>query len=253
MTLLRRLAPAAAAVAASAAASCLSAAELKSSSAEKPKKPADPKSVGELVATLAVRGRHVFLSGPIDDESAKGVIAQLIYLEQEAPGQTISLHINSGGGKVQAGLAIHDVMKSLTSPVHTTCLGHCESMAAVLLAAGAPGGRAAMPNARVMIHQPVRTGGGGVGNNARQLSIHAASIEASRRRLAELLARYTGRPLDEISAVIEYDHVCDAHGALAFGLVDRVLGAVGEFPPTRPRPAEREAPPAVPADAPESS
>ena len=184
-----------------------------------------PKSLGELILGLSTRGRHVFVSGTIDDESAKAVISQLLYLEQESPGTPIRLHINSGGGKVQAGLAIHDVMQVLTSPVHTVCLGHCESMAAILLATGAAGERAAMPNARIMIHQPVRGAGGG--QNARQLAIHAASIESSRRRLAQLLADRTNRPLDEILRLIEYDHVCDAQQALELGLIDRVLDKPG--------------------------
>ena len=127
MMLLRRassLAVAAGCCAASSAARC-----------DDKKKKAEPKSVGELVATLATRQRQVFLSGTIDDEVAKTVIAQLLYLEADAPGVPIDLHINSSGGKVYAGFAILGVMRSLRSPVHTTCLGHCESMAAVVRAA----------------------------------------------------------------------------------------------------------------------
>ncbi len=194
---------------------------------KRPEAAPTPKSLNEMVLGLCTRGRHVFLTGHIDDESAKAVIAQLMFLEQEAPGVPIRLHISSGGGKVQPGLAIHDVMHSITSPVHTICLGHCESMAAVLLAAGEPGQRAAMPNVRVMIHQP-RQPAGGASNNARQLAIHAASVERSRRKLAVLLAERTGKPLDEILELIEYDHVCDAQEALALGLIDRVITGPGK-------------------------
>ena len=109
-----------------------------------------------MPAALSLRHRQVFLTGHIDDASARLVIAQLLYLEEASPTEPIQLHINSSGGKVHAGIAIHDVMQSLRAPVYTTCLGHCESMAAVILAAGEKGERAAMPNARVMIHQPTR-------------------------------------------------------------------------------------------------
>ena len=126
-----------------------------------------------------------------------------------------------------AGLAVLNVMDSITSPVHTTCLGHCESMAAVLLAAGEPGSRVAMPHARVMIHQPVRGTSGGK-SNARELAIQAAEIDRSRRKLATLLASATGRSLSEMEALIEHDHYCDAQQARELGLVDRV-GGVGHF------------------------
>ena len=116
---------------------------------------ASPKSISELVTTLSTKSRHVFVTGSITDDSARAVIAQLLFLEDAAPGAPILMHINSGGGKVYAGLAIHDVMAAISSPVHTTCLGHCESMAAVLLAAGERGARYALPNSRVMIHKPV--------------------------------------------------------------------------------------------------
>ena len=149
---------------------------------------------------------------------------------------------------MQAGLAIHDVMQSLTSPVHTICLGHCESMAAVLLAAGFAGERSAMPNARIMIHQPIRHGGGS--SNAKQLAISAAGIERSRRRIAELLARDTGRSVDDVLALIEYDHVCDAHEALTLGLVDRVLTEPGSYVTPLGGTAHAGAPSTTPSAAP---
>ena len=125
------------------------------------------------------------------------VIQQLIHLEEADPGVPIAMHIMSGGGKVYAGLAILDVMRALTSPVHTTCLGHCESMAAVLLACGEPGHRYALPNARVMIHQPVR-GASPSKSSAKEALIQAQAIDASRLRLCQLLAESTGRPLHEL-------------------------------------------------------
>lgn len=215
---------------ASLAAGCAIASGLAHEVAEaKRAEPTPPKSINELVTGLCVRGRHIFLTGKIDDDSAKAVIAQLMYLEQEAPNTPIRLHINSGGGKVQPGLAIRDVMSTLTSPVHTICLGHCESMAAVLLAAGEPGHRSAMPNARIMIHQPKQTGGSS--SNARQMAIHAASIERSRHKLAILLSERTGKPLEEILELIEYDTICDAEEALALGLIDKVIATPAELMP----------------------
>jgi len=221
---------AAAAAAAAAAATALSSArcDSKPTRCDSKSKVAPPKSLNEVVASLALRSRIVFLSGRIDDDAAKSVIAQLIFLEQDAPGRPIQLHINSGGGSVQAGLAIHDVMQAVTAPVITSCLGHCESMAAVLLAAGESGERSALPNARIMIHQPVR-GGSSTKSNAKQAAISAASIEKSRLKLAELLAARTGRPLAEIEAMLEYDTVLDAEGARELGLIDRVGGERGGF------------------------
>ena len=221
MFMRRAAAAAAAAAAASVAAPSFSKNNSSDSKSEKKKDP-PPKNLADLMMQLTLRGRHVFLTGHIDDESAKAVIATLMYLEQESPGTPIRLHINSGGGKVQAGMAIHDAMNSIHSPVHTVCHGTCSSMAAILLACGAAGNRSAAPNARIMIHQPVRTTGGKDSSNARQLQIHAQSIEKSRLRIAELLALRTGKPVSEIEALIEYDHVCDAGEAQKLGLIDRI-------------------------------
>lgn len=197
---------------------------------KEPAAPSPPKSINELVLALSAKGRHVFLSGTIDDDLAYRTIATLLYLDQQEPGVPIRMHINSSGGKVQAGLAIHDVMQTLGSPVHTRCLGHCESMAAILLAAGQAGHRSAMPNARIMIHQPVRTGGYSR-TNAKQLQLSAASIDRSRLRLAQLLADHSGRPLSEIESLIEYDHECDAQEALELGLIDRIVRGPSDLMP----------------------
>lgn len=158
-----------------------------------------PRSITDILMQLTTRQRQVFVSGTIDDESAKAVIAQLLFLEHAEPGVPITVLINSGGGKVHAGLAIHDVMRSISSPVHTTCLGHCESMAAILLAAGEPGFRTALPNSRMMVHQPTR-GAGGSSKTSKQLVTAAEETEKSRIKLAAILARDTGRSLDEIEA-----------------------------------------------------
>lgn len=207
-----------------------------------PPEKSHPKNLSEMALNLAVKTRTVFLNGPISDASAAAIITQLLYLEQEAPYTPIRLHINSSGGKVQAGYAIHDTMQALTSPVHTVCLGHCESMAAILLAAGAEGHREALPNARIMIHQPVRTSGRA---NARELSIHAESIEKTRTRLNELVAQRTGRPVSEIEKLMEYDHVCDSSEALALGLIDKIVehgSLLPGCPPPPPSPPSEPAP-----------
>lgn len=196
-------------------------------------KKADPKSMAELQLGLTTKARRVFVTGGIDDESAKVVIQQLLHLEAEAPGAPISMHIMSGGGKVYAGLAILDVMRSLSSPVHTTCLGHCESMAAVLLACGEPGRRYTLPNARVMIHQPVR-GASPSKSSAKEALIQAQAIDQSRLRLCQLLAESTGRPLAELEALMDHDCYCSATEAKELGLVDHVCGK-GHFSPARER------------------
>ena len=186
-----------------------------------------PKSISEITTSLASKHRVVFLTGHVDDKSSQAIIAQLLHLEHEAPGQPIHLQISSGGGKVYAGLAIHDVMQSLESPVATTCLGHCDSIAAILLAAGAPGRRCALPNSRVMVHQPTRSRGGS-SKNAKELSISAAETEKSRLRLALILAERTGRPLAEIETLLDGDHYYSATEAVEMGLVDHV-GGKGHF------------------------
>lgn len=213
------------AVAAFAASSTLAACDDSKKTASK--KP-DPKSMAELQLGVTTKQRRVFVTGSMDDESAKVVIQQLLHLEAEDPGAPIGMHIMSGGGKVYAGLAILDVMRSLSSPVHTTCLGHCESMAAVLLACGEPGRRYALPNARVMIHQPVR-GGSASKSSAKEALIQAQAIDQSRLRLCQLLAESTGRPLAELEALMDHDHYCSAAEAKELRLVDHIVQGKGHF------------------------
>ena len=206
------------------------------------RKPIDPKSLAELQLSLTTKQRRVFVTGSIDDESAKVVIQTLLHLEAEDPGTPIGMHIMSGGGKVYAGLAILDVMRSLSSPVHTTCVGHCESMAAVLLACGEPGRRYALPNARVMIHQPVR-GASPSKSSAKEALIQAQAIDQSRLRLCQLLAESTGRPLAELEALMDHDHYCSADEARELGLVDHIGGKGHFYPAPAPEGAEMPAAP----------
>ncbi|KAL1499377.1 hypothetical protein AB1Y20_011583 [Prymnesium parvum] len=212
--------PRLAALCAAVGAAAAGAASCEAKRTEKP--PPAPKSMAELVTALSIRARHVFVTGKITDDSARVVIAQLLFLEQAKPGEPIYMHINSGGGKVHAGLAINDVMRAISSPVHTTCLGHCESMAAVLLAAGERGCRYALPNSRIMIHQPVR--GSSSKSNASELTIQAAELDRSRQKLASLLAEACGRPVAELEAIIERDRYYSAQEAREMGLVDAIGG-----------------------------
>jgi len=166
-----------------------------------------------------LRDRIVFLGHEIDDDFANLVIAQLLFLEAEDPEKDISLYINSPGGSVTAGLAIYDTMQYVRPDVSTICLGQAASMAAWLLAAGAKGKRMALPNARVMIHQPM----GGVRGQASDIDIHAREILKLRERMNEILAAHTGKTVPEIARDTERDYHLSGAEALAYGLVDRVV------------------------------
>jgi len=159
------------------------------------------------------------LQGPVDDNMAALVTAQLLFLESEAPREPISVYINSPGGVVTAGLAIYDTMQYVSAPVKTLCLGQASSMASLLLAAGAPGERRILPNARVMLHQP----SGGAGGQASDIAIAAAEILKVRSRLNGLYVSHTGQSLSTIESTLERDHFLSAEEALAFGLVDAVV------------------------------
>jgi ATP-dependent Clp protease, protease subunit len=166
-----------------------------------------------------LRDRIVFLGHAIDDEAANLVIAQLLFLEAEDPEKDIALYINSPGGHVTAGLAIYDTMQYVRPDVSTICLGQAASMAAWLLAAGAPGKRLALPNSRVMIHQPM----GGIQGQATDIDIHAREILKLRARMNEILAELTGKPVEEIARDTERDYHLSGEEALAYGLIDRVV------------------------------
>ncbi|AMJ57465.1 MULTISPECIES: ATP-dependent Clp endopeptidase proteolytic subunit ClpP [Stenotrophomonas] len=166
-----------------------------------------------------LKERLIFLVGPIDDHMANVVVAQLLFLESENPEKEISIYINSPGGVVTAGMAIYDTMQYIKPDVSTTCIGQAASMGALLLAAGAAGKRFALPNSRVMIHQPL----GGYQGQASDIDIHAREILTLRSRLNEVLAKHTGQDLETIARDTERDNFKSAAEAAAYGLVDQVL------------------------------
>ena len=166
-----------------------------------------------------LKERLIFMVGPIDDHMANVIVAQLLFLEAENPEKEISIYINSPGGVVTAGMAIYDTMQYIKPDVSTTCIGQAASMGALLLAAGAPGKRFALPNSRVMIHQPL----GGYQGQATDIDIHAREILTLRSRLNEILAKHTGQSLETIARDTERDNFKSAEAARDYGLVDRVL------------------------------
>jgi len=166
-----------------------------------------------------LKERLIFLVGPIDDHMANLVVAQLLFLEAENPEKDISIYINSPGGVVTAGMAIYDTMQYIKPDVSTICVGQAASMGALLLASGAAGKRYALPNSRVMIHQPL----GGFQGQATDIDIHAREILTLRSRLNEVLAKHTGQSLETIARDTERDNFKSAADAVAYGLVDQVL------------------------------
>jgi ATP-dependent Clp protease protease subunit len=166
-----------------------------------------------------LKDRIVVLGGPIHDDVANLIIAQLLFLEADDPEKEIHLYINSPGGDVNAGLGIYDVMQYVHPDVSTICMGQAASMAAVLLAAGARGKRLALPNSRVMIHQPW----GGVQGQSSDIQIHAQEILKLRHRLNEILSEHTGKGVEQIERDTDRDNFLDARQAVAYGLVDRVI------------------------------
>jgi len=165
--------------------------------------------------------RIIFLGTPIDDTVANLVIAQMLYLQKENRNQDINLYINSPGGSVTAGLAIYDTMQHVQCDVATTCVGSAASMGAVLLAAGSTGKRFALPNSRIMIHQPW----GGAQGSATDIGIQAEEILRLKRRLNDLLAHHTGQNLKQIEKDTDRDYFMSAHDAKKYGIVDDVLEA----------------------------
>jgi ATP-dependent Clp protease protease subunit len=166
-----------------------------------------------------LRERIVFVTGEVEDHMASLIVAQLLFLESENPSKDISMYINSPGGVVTAGLAIHDTMQYIRPRVSTVCVGQACSMGSFLLAAGEPGMRIALPNARIMIHQP----SGGARGMASDIEIQAREILRLRKRLNEYYAKYTGKSVPEIEAAVDRDTWLDADEALTFGLVDKVF------------------------------
>jgi ATP-dependent Clp protease protease subunit len=166
-----------------------------------------------------LKDRIVFLGSAIDDDVANVVIAQLLFLESEDPDKDVMMYVNSPGGEVSAGLAIYDTMTCLRCPVATFCVGQASSMASLLLASGAKGKRNALPNARLMIHQPL----GGVRGQVSDIAIHAREILKSRDTINALYAQHTGRSVDRIQRDTERDNFMSADEAKAYGLIDQVL------------------------------
>ncbi|MBQ9693853.1 MAG: ATP-dependent Clp endopeptidase proteolytic subunit ClpP [Kiritimatiellae bacterium] len=166
-----------------------------------------------------LQDRIIFLGGPIDDHVANVVVAQLLFLQSQDPKRDISLYINSPGGVVTAGMAIYDTMQFLTCDVATYCIGQAASMGAVLLAAGAKGKRYALPNARIMIHQPL----GGAEGQCTDIQIQAAEIQRMKQTLNEILAHHTGQPLETVFKDTERDNFMSAEQARDYGLVDMVV------------------------------
>ncbi|MEP7337744.1 MAG: ATP-dependent Clp protease proteolytic subunit [Acidobacteriota bacterium] len=162
----------------------------------------------------------IFVGTPIDDNVANLVVAQLLFLESEDPDREISLYINSPGGSVTAGLAIYDTMQFVRCPVTTFCVGQCASMAAVLLAAGTQGRRFALPNSRILIHQPHA---GGISGQASDIKIAAEEILRMRERLNEILALHSGKSLDQIEKDVDRDRIMSAAQAKEYGLIDLVI------------------------------
>jgi ATP-dependent Clp protease protease subunit len=166
-----------------------------------------------------LKDRIIFLGAPIDDIFANLIIAQLLFLEAEDPEKDINLYVNSPGGSVTAGLGIYDTMQYVKPPINTICLGQAASMGAFLLTAGTKGKRFALPNARVMIHQPM----GGFQGQATEIDIHAREILKIRERLNEIMAKHTGQPLERISQDTERDYFMSAEEAKRYGLIDEVI------------------------------
>jgi len=166
-----------------------------------------------------LKDRIIFLGAPIDDIFANLVIAQLLFLEAEDPEKDINLYVNSPGGSVTAGLGIYDTMQYVKPPINTICLGQAASMGAFLLTAGTKGKRFALPNARIMIHQPM----GGFQGQATEIDIHAREILKIRERLNEIMAKHTGQPLEKISQDTERDYFMSAEEAKRYGLIDEVI------------------------------
>ncbi|MCG3114097.1 MAG: ATP-dependent Clp endopeptidase proteolytic subunit ClpP [Candidatus Manganitrophus sp. SA1] len=166
-----------------------------------------------------LKDRIIFLGTAVDDNISNLIIAQLLFLEAEDPEKDINLYVNSPGGLVTAGLAIYDTIQYIKSSVSTICIGQAASMGALLLSAGTKGKRYALPNARVMIHQPM----GGFQGQATDIDIHAREILKMRERLNEILAKHTGQPIEKIRTDTERDYFMSGEEAKTYGLIDEVI------------------------------
>ncbi len=176
-----------------------------------------------------LKDRVIFCVGPVEDYMANVIVAQLLFLESENPDKDIALYINSPGGHVTAGLAIYDTMQFIKPDVSTICIGQAASMGAVLLAGGAKGKRFALPDSRIMIHQPL----GGMQGQAADMEIHAREILYTRDRLNAILAKHTGQPVEKIKNDTDRDNFMRSEEAVAYGLIDRMLATRGEIAPAK--------------------
>jgi ATP-dependent Clp protease, protease subunit len=173
-----------------------------------------------------LKERIVFITGPVEDHMATLVVAQLLYLEADNPRKEIAMYINSPGGVVTSGLAIYDSMQFIRPPVSTLCIGQAASMGSLLLAAGHKDMRFALPNARIMLHQP----SGGFQGQATDIMLHAQEILNLKKRLNEIYVKHTGQPLNKIEDALERDYFLTADMARDWGVVDRVLDKRPEEP-----------------------
>ncbi|MBM3326823.1 MAG: ATP-dependent Clp endopeptidase proteolytic subunit ClpP [Calditrichaeota bacterium] len=171
-----------------------------------------------------LKERIVFIAGGIDDNVASLIIAQLIFLEAEDPDKDISLYINSPGGLVSSGMAIYDTMRYIKCDVATIAVGHAASMGALLLAAGAKSKRSALPNSRIIIHQPM----GGIQGQAADIDIHARELLKTRDKLNAILAESTGQPLEKIAKDTDRDYIMSAEEAKEYGIIDKVIAKRAE-------------------------
>jgi ATP-dependent Clp protease, protease subunit len=166
-----------------------------------------------------LKERVVFVVGPVEDHMANLIVAQLLYLESENPDKDIHLYINSPGGAVTAGLSIYDTMQFINSDVSTICVGQAASMGALLLAGGTKGKRFALPHSRVMVHQP----SAGFSGQATDIDIHAKEVQDLKRRLNEIMARHTGKKVEQVQKDLERDNFMSSEKAVEYGLIDTVL------------------------------
>ncbi|HHY25913.1 MAG TPA: ATP-dependent Clp endopeptidase proteolytic subunit ClpP [Desulfitobacterium dehalogenans] len=169
-----------------------------------------------------LKDRIIFLGGPVTDDVANLIVAQMLFLEAEDPEKDIFLYINSPGGSISAGMAIYDTMQYIRSDVHTICVGLAASMGAFLLTAGAKGKRSALPNAEILIHQPL-IGGGGISGQATEIEIHAKHLLRVKERMNRILAERTGQTIERIEADTDRDRYMTAEEAKEYGLIDEVL------------------------------
>jgi ATP-dependent Clp protease protease subunit len=168
-----------------------------------------------------LKERIIFLNGPVEDGMSALICAQLLFLESENPKKEIAMYINSPGGVVTSGMAIYDTIQYIRSPVSTVCMGMAASMGSFLLMAGEPGARIALPNARIMVHQP----SGGFSGQASDIERHAQDIIKTKRKLNEIYAKHTGKPVEEVERVLDRDHFMTADEAKDWGLIDHVYAS----------------------------